>query len=58
VHGASDRIGAFPRDGLVRPQDLAATVFHCLGFRPETEVHDPLGRPVVVSHGEVLRQVF
>jgi hypothetical protein len=58
VYGASDGIGAFPREGRVRPQELAATVFHCLGFRPETEIRDPLGRPVAITHGEVLRQVF
>jgi hypothetical protein len=58
VHGASDRIGAFPRDGLVRPEDITATVLHCLGIRPETEIHDHLGRPVPLSRGEVIRQIL
>jgi hypothetical protein len=58
VYGASDSIGAFPRDGRVQPQDLAATIFHCLGYRPDTEIHDPLGRPVPISRGDVLRQLF
>jgi hypothetical protein len=58
VCGASDSIGAFPRDGRVQPHDLAATLFHCLGYRPDTEIHDPLGRPVPISRGEVLRQLF
>jgi uncharacterized protein (DUF1501 family) len=58
VHGASDRIGGYPRDGLVRPQDLTATIFHCLGFAADTEIHDALGRPVVISRGEVIRQAF
>ena len=40
------------------PQDLTATVFHCLGYRPGTEIRGPLGRPGPVSRGEVLRQVF
>ena len=58
VHGASDRIGAFPRDGRVWPQDLAATDFHCLGFGPGQHLRDPLRRPVALTQGEVLRQVL
>ncbi len=58
VWGASDRQGAEPREGRVQPQDLTATLFHCLGYRPETEIHNPLGRPVPISRGEVIRQVF
>jgi Protein of unknown function (DUF1501) len=56
VIGSSDRIGGHPRDGRVLPQDLAATVFHCLGYAPHTEVHDTQGRPFAVSRGEVIRQ--
>jgi uncharacterized protein (DUF1501 family) len=58
VLGASDSIGAYPREGRVPPQDLAATIFHCLGLRPETQIHDVLGRPVSISYGEVIRQAF
>ncbi len=58
VYGASDRIGAQPRDGRVQPQDLTATILHCLGHRPDTEIHDSLGRPLAVSRGQVIRQVF
>ena len=58
VYGASDRIGANPREGRVQPQDLTATIFHCLGYRPAVEMHDSLGRPVPISRGEVIRQVF
>jgi hypothetical protein len=58
VHGVSDSIGAYPRDGRVQPHDLAATILHCLGLRPDTPIHDVLGRPVPISHGEVLRQAF
>jgi hypothetical protein len=58
VLGASDRIGGFPRDGRVLPQDLTATIFHCLGHRPDAEIHDALGRPVAISRGEVIRQAL
>lgn len=58
VHGASDKLAAYPRDGLVRPEDLLATVFHCLGHAPETEYHDPLGRPFSVSRGHVIEPIL
>ena len=57
VHGASDSIAAYPRDGRVRPQDLLATIFHCLGIAPEMEIQDAQGRPLPLSRGEVIRQV-
>jgi uncharacterized protein (DUF1501 family) len=56
VIGASDRIGGRPREGRVQPQDLTATVFHCLGYPAHTEVHDSQGRPLAISRGEVIRQ--
>jgi uncharacterized protein (DUF1501 family) len=58
VYGASDRSGGQPRDGRVQPQDLTATLFHCLGIDPHAEIHDALGRPVAVSRGEVVRALF
>jgi hypothetical protein len=57
VVGSSDKTGGLPRDGRVRPQDLTATVFHCLGHAPHTEIHDTLGRPLAISRGEIIRQV-
>jgi hypothetical protein len=58
VYGASDATGGQPKEGRVQPQDLTATIFHLLGFRPDTEIHDTLGRPLPISRGEVIRQVF
>jgi hypothetical protein len=58
VYGSSDRMGSLPRDGRVRPEDLAATLFHALGHEPDTLIHDNLGRPLPISRGEVIRQVF
>jgi len=57
VHGASDRQGAYPREGQVLPQDITATILHQLGIAAGTEVHDTLGRPIAVSRGEVIRQI-
>jgi hypothetical protein len=58
VFGASDRIGAYPLEGRVRPEDLSATIFHCLGHTPETEYHDLLGRPHPMSRGDVLHNIL
>ena len=58
VLGASDAIGAYPKEGRVQPQDLTATIFHALGYDPQAEIHDTLGRPLPISRGEVIRQVF
>jgi hypothetical protein len=53
--GASDKIAAFPREGRARPQDLTATVFHCLGYPGHTELRDSQGRPTPLSAGELIR---
>jgi hypothetical protein len=58
VYGASDRIGGSPSDGVVEAHDLTATVFHCLGYEPGTEMHDAVGRPIPISRGRVLHQLF
>jgi len=57
VHGSSDRLGAYPREGQVLPQDITATIFHLLGIPPATEVHDSLGRPIAVSRGGFIQQI-
>src|SRR5947208_938668 len=54
IHGASDRIGAFPGRDPVRPDDLSATLFHLLGIDPRTEVRDALRRPLPISGGSVI----
>ena len=58
VYGSSDRQGAQPRDGRVSPQDLTATVLHCLGFEPHTEIRDRLNRPIPASRGEVIHAIL
>ena len=58
AYGSSDRFAAHPRDGKVRPEDLLATIFHCLGFAPGHEYRDPLDRPFPISRGEVIRSIL
>lgn len=58
IHGQSDHKGAYPLDGRVEPQDLTATIFHCLGFNPETQIHDRLSRPHAISKGTVIDEIL
>ena len=58
VHGASDALAAWPKEGRVGPEDLHATILTLMGIAPETELQDPLGRPLVLSRGEVIRPIL
>ena len=58
VYGASDRHGGYPLDGRVEPQDLAATIYHCLGHPAETEIHDQTGRPFAISKGQPIAAIL
>jgi hypothetical protein len=58
VHGASDRLGAYPATEPVTPADLAATIFWRFGIDPASEVHDDLGRPFRVSEGTAITALF
>jgi hypothetical protein len=52
VHGASDKMGAYPASDPVRLDDLAATLFALLGLDPATEVRDALNRPFPIAKGD------
>ena len=58
VHGASDALGAYPRHGLVRPEDITATMFHCLGLSPDAEFFDSQNRPYAISRGQVIQPIM
>src|SRR5262249_30884174 len=45
VHGASDRIGAYPHSDPVSTGALAATLFWRFGLAPATEIRDITNRP-------------
>ena len=58
VYGASDKVGAYPKEGKVTPADLTATALHCLGIDPESEIHDTFKRPLPASRGTVIRGIL
>jgi hypothetical protein len=59
VWGASDKTAAFPARDPVDPIDIQATMYHCLGLDPQrTVIYDSLDRPLPISEGRVLKQLF
>ena len=59
LYGQSDRHGALPLRGRVfTPADICATVYHCLGIDPQSEVSDALGRPLRISDGRPMIELF
>jgi hypothetical protein len=58
VHGASDRIGAYPDRDPVSPADLAATIFWRFGIDPNYEIHDQTNRPIRLAEGQPLAHLF
>ena len=58
VYGASDKTGAYPADKPVRPDDLAATIYHLLGIDPHTEVRNTQQRPVLIAEGKPVLDVL
>ncbi|MFP6762389.1 MAG: DUF1501 domain-containing protein, partial [Planctomycetaceae bacterium] len=54
VYGSSDKTGAYPASGKVRPGDLTATMFHLLGVPHQGAFHDSLNRPHRLTEGEPL----
>jgi hypothetical protein len=58
VHGASDKHGEHPADKPVKPDDLAATIYHLLGIPHDTEVRDAVNRPLPISYGKPVMEVI
>jgi len=58
VYGASDETGSYPAEKPVRPDDLAATIYHLLGIDPHTEVRNTQQRPVLIADGKPVLDVI
>jgi hypothetical protein len=59
VCGASDGHAAYVKDRPVRPADVCATVYHCLGIDPDMPIHDRAGRPTPVAQGgQPIREIL
>jgi hypothetical protein len=58
VYGASDKTGSYPAENMVRPDDLAATIYYLLGIDPHTEVRDTASRPLAVTSGNPVLSIM
>lgn len=58
VHGASDRLGAYPEADPHDPRDLAATVYRLLGIPAETVLRDNQGRPHSLVIGKPIAEIL
>ncbi len=56
VYGASDAIAAEPQDNPLSVEDLATTVYHCLGIVADKELMAPGNRPVEIVDGGTVRK--
>jgi hypothetical protein len=48
IVGSTDDKGTQPRDRPLRPENLHATIYTCLGIDPKLRLLDPQGRPTPV----------
>jgi hypothetical protein len=58
VHGASDKIAAYPKDSPVAPEDLLATIYHALGLSTNEIIRDRENRPHRICDGQPLVGLF
>jgi hypothetical protein len=59
VCGASDGHAAYVKDRPVRPADICATIYHCLGIDPDTPLTDRSGRPTPAAQGgQPIREIL
>ena len=52
VYGASDKHGMYPDENPVKPDDLAAMMYHLLGIWHDTEIFHTQDRPLPIAAGE------
>jgi hypothetical protein len=57
IYGASDAHAAYPARDAVTPPDITATIYRALGIDPTTTIHDPFGRPHVLSTGSPIEAI-
>jgi uncharacterized protein (DUF1501 family) len=56
IYGASDAIAAEPAENPLTVEDLATTVYHCLGIVADKELMAPGNRPVEIVDGGTVRK--
>ena len=59
AHGSTDAQGMAPSIDPCTPDDVAATIFHCLGIDPHSELNTSTGRPIqLFREGRVIEKLL
>jgi len=58
IIGRTDADGGLPASHAYTPEDLAATIFKCLGIGTDREFHDAAGRPYRITRGQAISALF
>ena len=59
AHGTTDAQGMAPATEACTPDDVAATIFECLGVNPHQELQSPTGRPIgLFREGKVVDKLL
>ena len=59
AHGSTDAQGMAPATDACTPDDVSATLFHCLGIDPHQELRTSTGRPVqLFREGKVIDKLL
>jgi len=59
VHGTSDATATEPEDDPLSVEDLATTVYHCLGVNADKELMAPGNRPIeIVDGGKIVKELL
>lgn len=58
IYGASDKEAAYPASDPVKPEDIAATIYHAMGVDPETRLRDHLDRPHTIAPGQPITALW
>jgi hypothetical protein len=58
VIGSTDAIGARAASRPLDPHDILATIYHFLGIDHLLHLPDPSGRPIALTHGTPIRELF
>jgi hypothetical protein len=59
AHGTTDASGMAPTTDACTPDDVASTIFQCLGLDPHQELQTPTGRPIqLFREGRVISRLL
>jgi hypothetical protein len=59
AHGTTDAQGMAPATLPCTPDDVAATIFHCMGIDPHMELQTSTGRPIqLFREGHVIEKLL